>query len=66
MNRRVRDPYARWCERRTPVVRSRSRLLDQVSIILFEPLLGFSNILKFLVADPSVKPDCRGEESVFS
>ncbi len=28
MNRRIREPYVRWCERRTPVVRNRSRLLN--------------------------------------
>jgi len=33
MNRRVRDPYARWCERRTPVGNRRSRLLDYVHIL---------------------------------
>ena len=27
MNRRIRDPNVRWCERRTPVY-GRSRLLD--------------------------------------
>ncbi len=37
-NRRVRDPYARWCERRTPlkVYFGRSRLLDSLLCSFFK------------------------------
>src|SRR5690625_3642895 len=32
-NRRIRDPYVRWCERRTPLNHGRSRLLDYTNFI---------------------------------
>ena len=37
MNRRIREPYVRWCERRTPVVRNRSRLLDYAMCVGCNP-----------------------------
>jgi hypothetical protein len=42
MNRRVREPYARWCERRTPLNFGRSRLLEYT---LFFSLYQVINVI---------------------
>jgi len=56
VNRRIRDPYVRWCERRTPLNFGRSRLLDYLTIVYDKDSIIafglFSAIFKKTFADP--------------